>query len=142
MSHKKILSGILVLYLAHSSSIPAAEVGWKEGQFLPNIAFASASGVKQSLHGLRGQVVFVNFWASWCPPCIREWPYIQSIYNEFKDNAQVRFVVLNLYEEYSIGEEWVEFRNFTVPLTRSSLTVPGAWRFRLVLMLISMSSGF
>ena len=57
---------------------PAPEVG----AVAPEISLFSLDGETISLHGLRGQVVLINFWASWCGPCELEMPAIQARYND------------------------------------------------------------
>lgn len=54
------------------------------------------SGHSWTLRDLRGQVVLVNFWATWCPPCRSEMPDLNALYNEFKDKG---FVVLAISDE-------------------------------------------
>ena len=48
------------------------------------------------LQDLRGKVVLVNFWATWCPPCRKEMPDIQALYDKYKDQG---FVVLAISDE-------------------------------------------
>jgi peroxiredoxin len=48
------------------------------------------------LQELRGKVVLVNFWATWCPPCRKEMPDLDSLYNRFRDQG---FVVLAISDE-------------------------------------------
>jgi peroxiredoxin len=48
------------------------------------------------LQELRGKVVLVNFWATWCPPCRKEMPDLDALYNKFKDQG---FVVLAISDE-------------------------------------------
>lgn len=50
------------------------------------------------LQDLKGKVVLVNFWATWCPPCRKEMPDLDSLYNRFKDQG---FVVLAISDEES-----------------------------------------
>ena len=50
----------------------------------PDFAFPDLNGQKVSLSDHRGKVVFVNIWATWCPPCISEMPSMQKLYDRFK----------------------------------------------------------
>lgn len=45
-----------------------------------------------SLNELKGKVIFINYWATWCPPCIAEMPSIQSLYNDYKDKIAFIFI--------------------------------------------------
>jgi peroxiredoxin len=53
-------------------------------------------GQQWTLKQLRGKVVLVNFWATWCPPCRKEMPDLDALYNRFKDQG---FVVLAISDE-------------------------------------------
>jgi len=53
-------------------------------------------GKQWHLKDLRGKVVLVNFWATWCPPCRKEMPDLDALFNRFKDQA---FVVLAISDE-------------------------------------------
>lgn len=57
------------------------------GSEAPEINLASPSGVMTTLSSLRGKVVLVDFWASWCAPCRKENPNIVRIYNKYKDQG-------------------------------------------------------
>lgn len=48
---------------------------------------ATLDGEQVSLEGLRGDVVLLNLWATWCAPCRQETPYLQSIYEEYRDQG-------------------------------------------------------
>lgn len=54
------------------------------------------TGKSWTLSGLRGKVVLVNFWASWCPPCHKEAPDLEALYNRFKGQG---LVVLGISDE-------------------------------------------
>lgn len=58
------------------------------GQDAPEIVMARLdNGEKQSLSALKGQTVMLNFWATWCPPCRYEMPFLMSVYERYKDKG-------------------------------------------------------
>jgi peroxiredoxin len=61
-----------------------------------DFTLADLQGKAWHLQDLRGRVVLVNFWATWCPPCRKEMPDLDALYNKFKDRG---FVVLAISDE-------------------------------------------
>lgn len=59
----------------------------KEGAEAPNIALPNPDGKVIELKSLRGKVVLLDFWASWCGPCRRENPNVVRLYNKYKDKG-------------------------------------------------------
>ncbi len=57
----------------------------------PELTLKDIQGGSHSLTGHRGQVVLVNLWATWCPPCKQEMPALQDFYDKYKGNG---FVIL------------------------------------------------
>jgi cytochrome c biogenesis protein CcmG, thiol:disulfide interchange protein DsbE len=69
-----LLAGWASLLLAQS----AAPAGARVGQAAPDFALADLDGNPLRLNDLRGRPVIVNFWASWCGPCVEEFPILQA----------------------------------------------------------------
>ena len=63
----------------------------------PRVSGTTLTGAKFSLAALRGSVVVLNFWGSWCAPCRREAPDLAALATHFK-NAQVRFIGDNVQD--------------------------------------------
>jgi len=63
---------------------------------LPNILFKDGEGRTVDLVSLRGKVVFINFWATWCPPCIAEMPSINALHEQFKEQENVVFLMVDV----------------------------------------------
>ena len=63
------------------------------GQPAPDFALRDLGGNVVRLSDLRGQIVFINFWATWCRPCKKELPAIQKIYDEKRDDGLVVLAV-------------------------------------------------
>src|SRR5574338_741945 len=53
----------------------------------PELTLLDTGGISHSLADYRDQIVLVNLWATWCPPCKEEMPALQSFYNEYKDQG-------------------------------------------------------
>ena len=64
------------------------------------------------LEELKGKPIFINYWASWCPPCIAEMPSVQNLYDNYKD--KVHFIFIN-NENPSVVEEFMEKNNYSLP---------------------------
>jgi thiol-disulfide isomerase/thioredoxin len=82
-----------------SSSLP------EKGFVAPDFTLEMLDGPETTLSDLRGQVVLINFWATWCPPCRAEMPAIQEVYNRYRDQG---FVVLAV----DLGESDARVRGF------------------------------
>ncbi|HYM79013.1 MAG TPA: TlpA disulfide reductase family protein [Candidatus Dormibacteraeota bacterium] len=61
-----------------------------------DFTLADLQGKSWHLRELKGKVVLVNFWATWCPPCRKEMPDLQALYDKYKDQG---FVVLSISDE-------------------------------------------
>ncbi len=77
------------------SGIPAPQKGF----FAPNITLNTLDGNKVALSDLRGKVVLINFWASWCPPCKEEMQAIQHTYQADRDQGLVVLAVNTTFED-------------------------------------------
>jgi len=79
-----------------------------------DFTLADLQGKAWHLQDLRGKVVLVNFWATWCPPCRKEMPDLDALYNKFKDQG---FVVLAISdEELSKVSPFIAERKISYPV--------------------------
>lgn len=86
-----IVAFVLVLSLLAILGWRLVEVnrGQVESGMAPDFSLTSFDGETITLSDLRGQVVIVNFWASWCPPCREEAPYLEDTWRKYKDEGVV-----------------------------------------------------
>ncbi len=78
-----------------------------------NLRLVSLDGETVSLSEYKGKVVFINFWASWCPPCIAEMPGIQKLYEEYAERQDMIFLMINVDEQPEKAQTFLDNREFT-----------------------------
>jgi thiol-disulfide isomerase/thioredoxin len=76
----------------------------KPGDEAPDFNLKDAQGKPWSLKGLRGRPVLLNFWATWCPPCVEEMPSLENLSRRVGDRLQVVTV--------SLDEDWETVKKF------------------------------
>jgi thiol-disulfide isomerase/thioredoxin len=87
-------------------------------------SFTDAKGKITSTADLKGKVVFINFWASWCPPCRAEMPSLESLYKKLKDNNNLVFLFINEDNDADKAINYLQKNNFTIPFYNASADVP------------------
>jgi len=67
----------------------------KVGQQVPAFEFSDANGQPKSVADLKGQVIMINFFATWCGPCLKELPHVQTdIFEQYKDHPEFTLMVI------------------------------------------------
>ncbi len=80
-----------------------------------NFTATDLNGKSWTLQDLKGKVVLVNFWATWCPPCQKEMPDLEALYNQYKDQG---FVIIAFSEDDEINKvaPFIAERKITYPI--------------------------
>lgn len=104
----------LVLLLAGCSAGSGPLVA-RVGEPAPDFQLQDLDGQTISLRDLRGKPVLINFWATWCRPCVFEMPYLQQIYEEWSGEGLV-LLTINIGESPSKVEKFLETYNLSLPV--------------------------
>jgi len=90
----------------------------------------SMDGKVVELSKFKDKVIFINIWATWCPPCRAEMPSIQALYDKVKDNENIVFVMLSMDRE---GDEnkikkFISKKSYDFPTYLPASQVPDVLR--------------
>jgi len=120
-------TGILVYLFVHLSGengvvikAPQAEACVKGEPCLRDMKFVDVAGTTYTPESLKGKVVVVNFWATWCHPCQKEIPDLSKAYDRYKSNG---VVVLGIMTDNPTNAELLNFQSdyeMTYPIVRAS----------------------
>jgi len=89
----------------------------KENQKAPDFLFKTVDGKTIHLSDYKGKIVLINFFATWCGPCMKEMPYLQKdLWDKLKNNP--KFVLLSFGRDHTQEEinKFIEAKKFTFPI--------------------------
>lgn len=110
-----LVGGLLVVVavqMRRNGPLAAGRVG--EGERAPDFTLQTFDGQSLNLADLRGQVVVVNFWASWCLPCEEEAADLEATWRQYQDQG-VTFVGIAYVDTETASREYLERLNITYP---------------------------
>lgn len=81
-------------------------------------------GAQLDLNSLKGKVVFINFWATWCPPCIAEMPTIEKLYSNFQNDPEVAFVLMDVDANQEKTRKFLKKHNINSPIYYPASSIP------------------
>ncbi|MBQ0148837.1 MAG: TlpA family protein disulfide reductase [Flavobacteriaceae bacterium] len=77
-----------------------------------------------TLADFKGKVVFINFWATWCPPCIAEMPSIQILHDKFKDDSDVVILTVEIESKKDKANQFMKRKKLTLPVYYPNSNLP------------------
>lgn len=112
------LALVWIVYTSLLFPLPAAQgtiSAPREGFQAPDFTLSALDGSSITLSDMAGKVVFINFWATWCPPCEAEMPAIQSLH---ESSPEVIILAVNATNQDSLEEvrRFVTERQLTFPI--------------------------
>ncbi len=84
------------------------------GQPLTDLKFTSLKGEQIDISKYKGKVVLVDFWATWCGPCVQELPYVKKVYSDYHDKG-FEIIGISLDRSRTALEKFIESNNIPWP---------------------------
>jgi len=119
-SRKQLSTFVTGITAMSPKSLPS-EKQEKLGQQDYKWSFTDVNGNAVSLGSFDGKPVFLNFWATWCPPCIAEMPDIQELYNQYSD--RVAFLLITDEQPEKV-KAFLERKAFDMPVYFHRSAIP------------------
>ncbi len=91
--------------------------GYDTGEIMPDFSIPTIDGGTFVLSENLGKPVFINIFATWCPPCIGEMPDIEELYSKY--GTDVTFIVIDLGEDAATAQGFAEENDYTLPFAYS-----------------------
>ena len=89
-----------------------------------SFSYINSAGITATTAELKGKVVFINFWASWCPPCRAEMPDLDKLYKKLLNDDRFVFLFINEDQDKTKALKYLEKNHFTIPLYSRTEDVP------------------
>ncbi|MBL1408368.1 TlpA family protein disulfide reductase [Sphingobacterium sp. C459-1T] len=90
-------------------------------------SFSSADNIVYDTEQLKGKVLFINFWATWCPPCRAEMPSIQKLYDKFKGNDNIEFLIVEIEGDVEGTAKFLTDQKLKLPIVYPNGEIPSNW---------------
>ncbi len=143
LTKKRILNFLFIALLAVFIFVPSAKALLIQGlmqvglfkpaieqpkqqaiQDLSAIKFKDAKRNTLSLADLNGKVVFLNFWATWCPPCLAEMPSVNKLHQQFKNDSEVVFILVDADSDFAKAQAYMDRKGYQLPVYNIASSIP------------------
>ncbi|MCG2420175.1 TlpA family protein disulfide reductase [Aequorivita sp. F47161] len=91
-----------------------------------NLHLMNSKGERVSMEQYRGKVIFINFWATWCPPCIAEMPSINKMYNNI-DRDKIEVLMVSVDQKFEKAVKYRDKNNFNFEVYAPVAAIPAMY---------------
>lgn len=113
-----IQGGLNVGFFKPDLSSEARQTLKKDFPQPPVFAFTRNGQTNLTIGSLKGKVVFINFWASWCPPCLAEMPGIEKLYQHLGNDSNFVFMMVDADGDINLSSKFMADHNYHLPVVK------------------------
>jgi len=116
-----IMGGVQSLLLSTGLLKPKMVLENKERQAFDFTGqFLDMEGNRVGLTQYEGKTVFINLWATWCPPCRAEMPYISELYKKVGSEKDIEFLMIALDDDFEKSKKYIRDKGFQFPVVHAA----------------------
>ncbi|MEQ7798336.1 TlpA disulfide reductase family protein [Pedobacter sp. ASV1-7] len=119
-----MIRGLMEIGLFNPGIEKPKDTALTEVKDLSGIRFKDASGNIVDLGSLKDKVVFLNFWATWCPPCLAEMPSVNKLYEQFKNDKDVVFIMVDADSDLAKSQKYMDKKGYGLPVYQVASNIP------------------
>ena len=86
------------------------------GSAVPDIELIDSNQNKLRISEMKGSVLFINFWATWCEPCIEELPSIETLFRHFSNNPRFQVITILFKDDTQRALMYMQQNGYTFPV--------------------------
>lgn len=116
-----LIKGLLLTGL-YNADAPDSESS--DNMIAPEIIFRSQGGEVINIGRDKGKVYFINFWATWCPPCRAEMPSINALSSKITDKNKVKFVMVDVDNKMDASVRYMQKRKMNLQVYNADSPIP------------------
>ena len=90
----------------------------------PSFSIRDENNRVMNVEDQKGKVLFINFWATWCPPCIAEMPSINALYQQFREDSTVQFLMIDVDSQPQRSLDFMKKNSWYLPVYIPNQNIP------------------
>ena len=141
---KRFFSLVLCLMLLAALAVPAfaAGSGYEEGDIIPDFTVTTYDGRELSLYQVLEEkdMVLINIWATWCPPCQMEFPFMEEAYQLYKDDVEIIALSCEPSDTDKVLQDFAKEMGMSFPVGRETVGLTAGFEVSAIPMSVVVDS--
>ncbi|SDM75513.1 Thiol-disulfide isomerase or thioredoxin [Daejeonella rubra] len=119
-----LIRGIMFTGLFNAEASSGIDKSAANRSIPASMTFRSEDGELINISENKGKVYFINFWATWCPPCRAEMPSINALASKIKNKDKISFIMVDVDNKMDASVKFMKKRSFNLKVYTSETPIP------------------